>query len=287
MTDNAQTLATQTLRKGIVKTLKTESKLLSAIPFIDMEGTSYNYNLESQVADAKFRGLYEGYGTDSDQHVFKTEQTKKLIKEARVDDYEQKGVQHSHDLMAGKVEAATRALANSFTQAFVGGNEDQNPLEFNGLKQRVLASKTFEGTSNIIDDIELAISEVAGEATHLVMSKRTALKLGKAARENQNYDRRVNEFGKKITMYGDVDIIDVSNDLLNEGEVFAVRFDQNDGVTGIQYHEGIMVQKLGHAEGFAGEITRLQWFPGLAVLNPKAIVLVQPAAEPVVDPAAE
>jgi len=276
MADQAQTLATSTLREGIVKTLKTESKLLAAIPFIDIEGTSYNYNIESLIADAKVRGLYEGYeGTD--EHVFKTEQTVKVIKEAKVDNFEQKGVQHSYDLMAGKVEASTRAVANLFTQLFVSGDSTTNPKEFNGLKKRVLAEKTFEGTDNIIDDIELAISEVAGEATHLIMSKKTALKLGKAARENQNYDKRVNEFGKKITTYGEVDIIEVSNTLLDEGVVFAVRFDKFDGVAGIQYHEGIMVDTLGSSEVFAGEKTRIEWYPGLVALNPGAIVLVEPA----------
>ena len=43
MADQAQTLATSTLREGIVKTLKTESKLLAAIPFIDIEAVSYTH----------------------------------------------------------------------------------------------------------------------------------------------------------------------------------------------------------------------------------------------------
>ena len=62
-------LTKDTLQAGVIETLATESKLLAVLPFMNIVGSGYTYNVETQLSDTQFRAV--GEAIDPGQHALK------------------------------------------------------------------------------------------------------------------------------------------------------------------------------------------------------------------------
>jgi len=68
-------------------------------------------------------------------------------------------------------------------------------------------------------------------------------------------------------MYAGVPILTVENEILADTDVYAVKFGAYTHVSGLT-NGGVQVRRLGETSAKAVEVTRIEWFVGLAQFNP-------------------
>lgn len=270
-------LTNDTLQKGVIETMATESKLLSVLPFLNVEGHGYSYNVETSLAGVGFRGVNQAYNTTAPTTQRKTEYLTILGGEAVVDSFQMEVHSNINDLMAVQVALTAKAIAHKYEQTFIKGDSAVNANEFDGLIKRVTGTaQEITATDDIIKDIDELLDMVQGGADALIMNKKTRRDLTAVARKHITYKQ--NEFGVQVAQFGGVDIIDLESDLIDNGYIIAVKFGVHEAVCGLQSKSGIMVKNLGELGETPQVKTRIEWFCGMAVFNNKTVAMRKPKA---------
>lgn len=76
------------LQAGVIEVLATESKLLQLLPFMNVQGSGYTYNIEKNLGSAQFRKVNDGYTNAAIETIPVTERIVILGDEAIVDTYQ-------------------------------------------------------------------------------------------------------------------------------------------------------------------------------------------------------
>lgn len=281
------------LQAGVIEVLATESKLLQLLPFMNVQGSGYTYNIEKNLGSAQFRKVNDKYNIGAIETVPVTERIVILGDEAVVDTYQMAVESDINNLMAIEVALRTKAIANKFEKCFLTGGKAANSgvpsesvaNEFVGILTRyteespsnipeglkaMYTAQTFDKTEDLIADLDLLLDMVAGGADCLIMNKKT--RRGLTAKGRAFCEYRQGEFGTQFLQYGGVDVVDVDGDLLEDDVIIACRFGAKEAVCGLQ-NGGVRVTTLGEMESQPQIKTRIEWFVGLAVFNPKTVAI--------------
>lgn len=286
------------LQAGVIEVLATESKLLQLLPFMNVQGSGYTYNIEKNLGSAQFRKVNGGYTIGAIETIPVTERIVILGDEAVVDTYQIAVESDINNLMAIEVALRTKAIAHKFEKCFINGGKAANSgvpsetaaNEFVGILPRyteatpanipadalpLYTAQVIEKSDDFINDLDTLLDMVVGGADALIMNKKTRRQLTAKGRAFCQY--RQGEFGTQFVQYGDIDIIDVDGELLDDEVVIAVKFGAKEAVCGLQ-NGGVRVTPLGEMESQPQLKTRIEWFVGLAVFNPKAVAIRKVAA---------
>lgn len=281
------------LQAGVIEVLATESKLLQLLPFMNVQGSGYTYNIEKNLGSAQFRKVNGGYTIDAIETIPVTERIVILGDEAVVDTYQIAVESDINNLMAIEVALRTKAIAHKFEKCFISGGatagsgvpSETVANEFVGILTRyteaapanipaaalsMFTAQVIEKTDDLIADLDTLLDMVAGGADCLIMNKKTRRQLTAKGRAFCEY--RQGEFGTQFVQYGGVDIIDIDGDLLADDVIIAARFGAKEAVCGLQ-NGGVRVTALGEMEVQPQLKTRIEWFVGLAVFNPKTVAI--------------
>lgn len=262
-------LTTDTLQAGVIETLATESKILAELPFMNIQGSGYTYNVEDELSDVQFRTVGDVITPGHSGYETRTEALKILADEAIVDTFQVAVYNNVNDLMAIEVQLKSKAIAHKFEKSFISGDESANPKEFNGLNKRVIDSQKVAATAVVVDDVDELLDKVQGTTSALIMNKATRRAFVAENRKFITYTQ--NKFGAKLAVYGDTPIIDVEDEVLEEkGTIFAVRFGAKEAVCGLQ-NGGVSVKALGESDAAPQFKTRIEWFCSMAVFNDKTV----------------
>ena len=281
------------LQAGVIEVLATESKLLQLLPFMNVQGSGYTYNIEKNLGNAQFRKVNGGYNYGAIETIPVTERIVILGDEAIVDTYQIAVESDINNLMAIEVALRTKAIAHKFEKCFIDGGKtagsgvpsESVANEFVGILTRytetapanipsnalsLFQAQVITKTDDLISDLDTLLDMVAGGADCLIMNKKTRRQV--TAKGRAFCDYRQGEFGTQFVQYGGVDIVDVDGDLLADDVVIAAKFGAKEAVCGLQ-NGGIRVTALGEMESQPQLKTRIEWFVGLAVFNPKAVAI--------------
>lgn len=281
------------LQAGVIEVLATESKLLQLLPFMNVQGSGYTYNIEKNLGNAQFRKVNGGYNYGAIETIPVTERIVILGDEAIVDTYQIAVESDINNLMAIEVALRTKAIAHKFEKCFIDGGKaagsgvpsESAANEFVGILTRytetapanipsaalpLYTAQVITKTDDLIGDLDTLLDMVAGGADCLIMNKKTRRQV--TAKGRAFCDYRQGEFGTQFVQYGGVDIADVDGDLLADDVVIAVKFGAKEAVCGLQ-NGGVRVTALGEMESQPQLKTRIEWFVGLAVFNPKAVAI--------------
>ena len=281
------------LQAGVIEVLATESKLLQLLPFMNVQGSGYTYNIEKNLGNAQFRKVNGGYNYGAIETIPVTERIVILGDEAIVDTYQIAVESDINNLMAIEVALRTKAIAHKFEKCFIDGGKaagsgvpsESVANEFVGILTRytetapanipsnalsLFQAQVITKTDDLISDLDTLLDMVAGGADCLIMNKKTRRQV--TAKGRAFCDYRQGEFGTQFVQYGGVDIADVDGDLLADDIVIAVKFGAKEAVCGLQ-NGGVRVTALGEMESQPQVKTRIEWFVGLAVFNPKAVAI--------------
>ena len=287
------------LQAGVIEVLATESKLLQLLPFMNVQGSGYTYNIEKNLGNAQFRKVNGGYNYGAIETIPVTERIVILGDEAIVDTYQIAVESDVNNLMAIEVALRTKAIAHKFEKCFINGGSASTTAgvpsesvanEFVGILPRyteatpanipaearpLYAAQVITKSDDLIGDLDTLLDMVAGGADALIMNKKTRRQL--TAKGRAFCDYRQGEFGTQFLQYGGVDVVDIDGDLLADDIIIAAKFGAKEAVCGLQ-NGGVRVTALGEMESQPQLKTRIEWFVGLAVFNPKAVAVRKAAA---------
>ena len=286
------------LQAGVIEVLATESKLLQLLPFMNVQGSGYTYNIEKNLGNAQFRKVNGGYNYGAIETIPVTERIVILGDEAIVDTYQIAVESDINNLMAIEVALRTKAIAHKFEKCFIDGGKtagsgvpsESVANEFVGILTRytetapanipsaalpLYQAQVITKTDDLIGDIDTLLDMVAGGADALIMNKKTRRQLTAKGRAFCEY--RQGEFGTQFLQYGGVDVVDIDGELLADDIIIAAKFGAKEAVCGLQ-NGGVRVTALGEMESQPQLKTRIEWFVGLAVFNPKAVAVRKAAA---------
>lgn len=281
------------LQAGVIEVLATESKLLQLLPFMNVQGSGYTYNIEKNLGNAQFRKVNGGYTYGAIETIPVTERIVILGDEAIVDTYQIAVESDINNLMAIEVALRTKAIAHKFEKCFISGGtaagsgvpSESKANEFVGILTRytetapanipsealpLFQAQVITKSDDLIGDLDTLLDMVAGGADCLIMNKKTRRQV--TAKGRAFCDYRQGEFGTQFVQYGGIDIVDVDGDLLADDVVIAAKFGAKEAVCGLQ-NGGVRVTALGEMESQPQVKTRIEWFVGLAVFNPKAVAV--------------
>ena len=270
----ASKLIQNPLQRGVVETFARTSPVLERLPFMDVNGNAYSYNVEQTLPGIAFRDYNTSY-TESTGVV--NPHTEKLYIMGGISSVDRalvktqgsvNNIRAIHDNMKAKAAALT------FTAKFFNGDNTTAATEFDGLKERLTGDQalTYTGTLTL-DKVDELIDGVIGGPTALFMSKatrRTVNALRRAA--GQATEVVSDSFGRQIDAYAGIPIGVIEEDkdgaaILADGEIYAIRMGVQEYVSGLQAG-GMEVIDLGLNR--TQYETLIEWICGIAVFHPKA-----------------
>lgn len=279
------------VRATVIEHFARSSDLLRATQFIDVAGGAYVYTQEGNLPGIAFRGIGQGYEASAGIVNPQTETLRIAGGDLDVDNATLKihgeGTRSYHEL------EKVKALSLSIGAAMINGNSTDNPLEYDGLRNRIVGDQLIDaGSTDGGDPLSLSkiyeIIDAVDNPTHLVMSKKMRALMSSAAHDTAvggyiNYTE--DEFGRRVTRFDDLPILVTDYDNENKQiidfnevggtgttetatSIYCVNMGPG-GVVGLQ--NGTMeVRDLGELQDKPTMRTRVEWLVGLAVLNGRA-----------------
>lgn len=273
-------------RLAVIRELS-EGELMSIIPFQDVEGEGVFYDQEGELPAVGFRGINETldatYGVLNPQ----AERLKILGSEVDVDTaiIDMRGPQ----AIADQVQMKVRSMRLTFEDHVINGDETTNPRAFDGLKRRINVGSSqainMNGALSLsaLDELIDACDAVGGEKV-LIMNKKMRRRLNTASRNSSiggfiNYSQ--NEFGRRVTQYGDVPIVITDVNAANQQIMPFTEASSSTSIYCVAFGDllttalqgrargqfGVSVRALGEVPDAPVDRTRIEWYCGMAVMN--------------------
>lgn len=278
----------EVLRNTIIEHFAFTSDLLRVMPFIDVAGGAYVYNLEGQLPGVAFRGVNESYTASAGIMNPETERLRIGGGELKVDNAVLKF--HGNDVRSQHELRQVKALSLTIGAKIINGDSTADPREFDGLRTRIVGDQLLDaGTTDGGNALSVSalrdLIDAIDNPTHLIMSKKMRNLLSAAATDTTiggyiAYDK--DEFGRRVTMFDGLPIVVTDYDaegtqIIDFNEVgvggstatatsiYCVNMG-DEGVTGLQ--NGVMeVRDLGEMPTQPAMLTRVEWLVGMAVLH--------------------
>jgi len=278
------------VRSAVIELFARNSDVMRILPFRDIPGNAFKYNLEGALPGIGFRGVNESYTPSTGVLNPQVEPLVIAGGELDVDRFitETMGA----DQRAVQEAMKIKALARKWDKTFIKGDTETTPKEFDGLQRRLTGDQLISaGSTSGGDALSLAkldeLIDAVDNPQYLIMSKAVRRLLSAAARLSTvggyiTYEQ--DAFGRKQTMYGDLPILladkDNNNtDILGYNEagagggnsvctsIYCISTDE-DKVQGLQ--NGTMdVTVFPELEEKPASRTRVEWYTGVAVFHPK------------------
>jgi len=287
----AAKLETDFLRRGVIETFGEYSPVLEDLPFMEVQGNSFKYNLEETLPGVEFRAANSNYTESTATFQQKSESLAIFGGLVDVDRYIQQVRGSINDQRAIQTKLKVKALSLAFTREFFEGDSEIDPNSFDGLKKRLTGSQVItadDGSGNgdvlKLEYIDALIDAVWGGPDVIYMNKANRRKLISLARELEIVTVEMDSYGKVRTYYDGIPIKVVDKDNLNNdilgfdetvgtnnatSSIYAVRYGAEEFVCGLT-NGGIQVEDLGLIPNPPVYRTLIEWYVGLAVFNPKS-----------------
>jgi hypothetical protein len=295
----AAALSTNMLQRGVMEVIFTSSTVLDRLPFEEIEGNAYQYNMESALPSAAFRAVNAGYTESTGTTTSATESLVILGGDADVDRFLQRTRSNINDQRATQTAMKAKAVQAKFSDTFINGNTGSDANAFNGLKTRLTGGQVISmgtngapivgnGTTDIdtfFDALDSLIALVPN-CDVLYANSSVIAKFGGAARRKTIYNTTVDNIGRTVPVYNGIPFVDIGNTAAGTtiipqtetqgtsniaSSIYAVHFGDalgDQGVVGIQ-NGGMDVQDLGQLQTQPVLRTRIEWYTGLALFGPK------------------
>ncbi len=291
-------MTTDPLKKGVIQIFPETSPVLERLPFLDVSGMAYRYNMEQTLPGIGFRGINESY---SESTGVVNPQVESLFIGGglcNVDRALVKTQGKGNNIRATYDAMKAKAFALEYTKKFFKGDNATNPKEFDGLQNRLTGDQLINmGSTSGGDTLTLAkldelLDAVIGGADVLFMNKPMRRKVNALMRAAGQATETVSDaFGRQINAYAGVPIGIIEDDkdgnaILGFTEdnpgggtaastsIYACRFGASEYVSGLQ-NGSMDVQDKGNPAGSVFYVTDVEWICGLGVFHPKAAARLQ------------
>lgn len=289
---------------GFTMDLLRQSDVLNVIPFRSVGGLQVSGRRLNALPSGSFRAIGGSYTADEASTVGIKETMSILGGDIEIDKVLVGNTDTDEDPLALNMQAKAKAVAGTFTDAFINGDKTVNVDSFEGLKVRVsnmparmsvdLAQatdslKVLASTGNIdlwLDGIRKAMKY--SQATHVIMNENSFLGVEAALRRSGHLNTITDAHDRMWTTLLGLPIIEVglqtdqSTEIITDTEdpgdggndatsFYFVNFNTVDGLHGITLagHELAVYDPLNGAEkeGSPAYLRRVDWVAGLFNLS--------------------
>lgn len=279
----AEKYSTDVLYSGVIDELIMASPVLQYLPFIDIVGNSLAYN--RLASDAPIGHYAVGDTWEEGTHV--VDQLTAILTimggDADVDNFLRETRSNVMDLEGTAVLMKSKALARTWDDDFINGDNATNPNQIDGIDKLVCDERVIycdgEGAAGAelsLDAIDELLDLIRpGPPDLLVMNREARRKLKSLARAaGTNLEVREGKLGQQVLQYGDTPIA-ISDYITGstcpgDGDtcfcIYAMSFGE-DALCGIQSPGGLQVERIGPLETKDANRTRIKWYPGLVLFS--------------------
>ena len=288
-------LSQDTLKRGVMEQYVLNAPVLQMLPFMDIQGNAYTYNVEETLPGIAFRGVNEGYEESTGIVNPRSESLVIMGGDSDVDKFIQQTRSNINDQRAIQTAMKVKALAYKFQDSFFNGDTAVDPKGFDGLKKRVSGSQIIEAEENgfdvnalpphrLLELLDQLLYSVQGKADALYMDSKTLLKIKSIARQLGYFEQSTDAFGKSVFAYDGVPFFDAGSKpegtkvighnetqgtATNTTSIYAVKFGADEYVSGLT-NGGVQVYDLGELQEKPALRTRIEFYTGVGVFNGKA-----------------
>ena len=263
------------LQKGVIQTMAMTSAVLEEIPFINVQGNGYSYNVMEALPEVGYRKINEGYAPGEAEVKKHTEFLAIVGGFADVDQFDVQVSSNINDIRSIMTQAKATAVAQQFERDFfIGEATDGKTLK--GLDKRLAENVAgVEIKSELtLDALNELLDAVIGGASVLYMSKKMRRQVLALLQSSNHYiENGVDAFGRPVAVYGGVKIRAVEDSLIPADKIYAVRFDVTNGVHGIQ-NGSLVAKDLGLLNDRPVYRTLIEWYVGLATKHNKSFAVL-------------
>ena len=273
--------STDTLQVGVIETIAKTSAVLELLPFMEIEGNSYAYNLETALPNTEFRAINTGYTAGVGEITRASETLAILGGDIDLDRFIVQTRSNINDIRAIQTAMKAKAVANTFSDKFFNGDIASDANSFNGLAKRLKGVREVKltlGSSIGLADLNELLDMVEGGADVLYMNKTTKRAIMTLLQTSQHYiESGEDSFGRPVQMYGGIPLRALDDTIIGDNEIYAVKFGVMDAVCGIQ-NGSISVRDLGEIDALPVLRTRIEWYCGMAIFHPRSACVLYVSA---------
>jgi hypothetical protein len=279
----AEKYSTDVLRRGVIEVFARNSAVFELLPFMEIAGNSYAYNVEETLPGIAFRGVNEGYVESAGVINQSSEKLTILGGDVDVDRYLAQTRGNINDIRAIQTEMKSKALSLEWTRTFFKGDSGANANAFDGLEKRVTGNQVIQAggqvTLALLDEL---IDAVEGEPDVLFMSKGMRRQIKGLLQASVHYiESGEDSFGRPVTTYGGIPIRVIETDGAGQeilgfdetdgtASIYAVKFGADQYVSGLR-NGTVNVRDLGEIDAKPVFRTRIEFYSGLAVFHPRSV----------------
>lgn len=270
----ANKLTQDMLQKGVIETMAKTSGVLQRLPFVEVVGSGYAYNLVNELPEVGYRAVNGQYTESTVGAEQMVESLVILGGDADVDVYLTRTHSNINDLRAMQTELKAKATARQFEVDFFKGTGASDTLK--GLDQRLTEGKVGTAVKSALsyDALNELLDAVVDGADCLFMSKKMRRDLLSLLQKDGHYiENGSDAFGRPVSMYGGVEIVPVEDSLIPEGKIYAVKFGTDQYVHGLS-NGGVQVRDLGELDTKPCFRTRIEFYCGLATKHTKCFAVL-------------
>lgn len=274
----ANKYSTDVLQRGVIETMARENVVLELLPFMEIEGNSYQYNVETALPNVEFRNVNEGYTAGVGTVKKESESLVILGGDVDLDKFIVATRSNVNDIRAVQTAMKAKAIANTYAKTFFDGDpETSSNKQFKGLAKRLEGGNQIVEGAITLDNLNALLDKVYGGADVLIMSKATRREVMKVLQASNHYiENGSDAFGRPVAMYGGVPIRVVEDSILALGHIYAISFGVMEKVCGLQ-NGALSVRDLGEIDSMPVLKTRIEWYCGMAMFSPDCVGLLKPS----------
>ncbi len=292
----AAKLVQDPLKRGVIEIFPRVSPVLERLPFFEVNGQAYKYNLEQTLPGIAFRGINQSYVESTGVINPQVEALYILGGLSNTDRALVRTQGNANNLRSIYDGMKAKATALEYTKKFFVGSNSTDPNEFDGLQVRLMGNQVIDagatsgGDALTLPKLDEALDAVQGGADVIFCNKIIRRKISTLARAANQSTEPVNDaFGRQLQAYAGTPIAVIEEDkdgaqILpftedNPGggtaastSVFCVRFGVAEYVSGLQAGSMDVID-----QGLSGTqyTTLIEWICGLGVFHPKAASRLQ------------
>lgn len=276
----------EVLRSAVIEMFAKSSDIVAALPMEDIPGGVLKYNREGALPGVAFRGVNESYTASTGVLNPIMDGTFIIGGDIDVDLYTL--ATRGDDVQSSQAAMKLKAIADSWAQKFIKGDNSAEPREFDGLQVRLVGNQLIAnsgasgGGALSMAKLDEAIDAV-DNPTHLIMNKAMKRNIKTYLRTSTMISEAEDAFGRKLTTYSGLPILSTQNGATealpfteaNSGggsavgtSIYVVSFGSN-RLQGIQ-NGTMQVRDLGEVHDQPVRRLRVEWYAGLALMHGRA-----------------
>lgn len=282
--DQAKLLTQDVLQRGVIMTMVQTSGVLEKLPFIEVVGSGYAYDIMEELPNVEYRAVNGQYTEGVSTIKQSVERLVILGGDVDVDVFLAKTHSNINDIRSLHTEAKAKSVARKFEKDFFEGTGESNSIK--GLDKRL--AEDIAGTeikvdfstaenADKLDALNQLLDAVVDGADCLFMSKKMRREIMKVLQTSNHYiENGTDAFGRPVALYGGVEIRAVDDSLIPADKIYAVKFGTDMYVHGLS-NGGIQVKDLGELDTKPCYRTRIEAYLGLATKHKKCFAVLNTA----------